>query len=121
MYTGGRVASARVLEDQVDPARVPEVAVEPQDVWVAEVRLTVRAHECDWNGTNGGVINGGVSQKKSETCKIGRICAKLAGFARNLREICTNLRKFAQIVFAKFTQICAKFTALFVTVPFVPI
>ena len=53
--------------------------------------------------------------------------AKFAEFARNLpdlREICAefarNLRKFAQIVFATFTQICAKFTAPFVTVPFVP-
>ena len=49
--------------------------------------------------------------------EIGRICAK---FAR----ICATLREFAQIcelVFAKFTQICAKFTAPFVTVLFVPI
>ena len=45
-----------------------------------------------WNGTNGGVINGGVSQKNTETCKIGRICAKLAGFAQHLREICANLQ-----------------------------
>ena len=70
-----------------------------------------------WNGTDGGVINGGVSQKHAETYKFDRICAKLAGFAR-------NLRKFAQmceIVFAKLTRICAKFTAPLVTVPSVPI
>ena len=45
--------------------------------------------------------------------EFGRICAK---FAR-------NFRKFARIcetVFAKNAQICAKFTAPFVTVPFVP-
>ena len=50
----------------------------------------------------------------------------MAEFARiwpDLREICANLRKSAQvceIVFAIFSQICAKFTAPFVTVPFVP-
>ena len=31
-------------------------------------------------------------KKKTETCKTCRTCAKLAGFARNLREICANLR-----------------------------
>ena len=57
-----------------------------------------------WNGTNGGEINGGVSQKNAATCKIGRICAKLAGFARNLREICANLRNLFLQTLRKFAR-----------------
>ena len=56
------------------------------------------AARSSWNGTDGGVINGGVSQKNAERFKIGRICAKLAGFARNVRKSCANLRKFANLL-----------------------
>ena len=34
----------------------------------------------------------GCKSKHAETCKICRICTKLAGFVRNVRESCANLR-----------------------------
>ena len=34
-----------------------------------------------------------LSQTNAETYKIGRICAKFAGFARTLREICAKFAK----------------------------
>ena len=44
------------------------------------------------------VINGGVSQTNAGTCNCCRSCAKLAGFARNLRKSCVNLRnRFCKI------------------------
>ena len=68
------------------------------------------AEYTSWNGTNGGVINGGVSQTNTETCKIGRICAKLAGFARNLRKFAKlflqNLRKFARKLRPRLLRYC---------------
>ena len=56
-----------------------------------------------WNRTNGGVTNGGVSPKHAERNKIGRICAKLAGFARNW----PNLLVITGGVYHRFCQICA--------------
>ena len=78
------------------------VAAEARDQGQVQVELLheparLISYPLPWNGTDGGVINGGVSQKNAETCKFGRICAKLAGFARNLRDICANLRKIANL------------------------
>ena len=74
--------------------------------------------EVPWNRTNGGVINGGVSPKNTERNKIGRTCAKTCRIcAKFAKFVVGNKRRCKSIVFAKFAQICAKFTAPFVTVP----
>ena len=58
--------------------------------------------------------NCGKKQNLPNLREIDRICAKFAGNVRKFAQIC-------EIVVANVTQLCAKFTAPFVAVPFVPI
>ena len=57
-----------------------------------------------WDGTNGGVINGGVSPTIAETNTIDTICAELAGFARNWLNSLGITRGVSPLVFATLAR-----------------